>query len=197
MNRDWVSKTPDGILTFIQSHLPIIAEADIFTTAHRHSKWGDFRSFRNGQRPIITVNGNLNPWAFTLTLLHEIAHLQVHIEYGHTVRPHGKEWKRTLRKYLVDLLDAQLLPPVLEPVVSKHLINPKATLAGDPELRKVLGAFDNRTILYLDDLSAGQMFRVRGRTFKKGAKRRTRHVCTDLSSDRKYLVHGLTEVELL
>jgi len=39
----------------------------------RQTKHGDFRTFANG-RTQITVNNNLNPHQFLLTLIHEIAH---------------------------------------------------------------------------------------------------------------------------
>lgn len=48
--------------------------------APRKTKLGDFRRPINVQGiPQITINNNLNPYAFLITTLHEIAHLHTYL----------------------------------------------------------------------------------------------------------------------
>lgn len=66
-------------------HLKIVNE--------RKTRHGDYREL-NGA-PQITVNANLNPYRFLITLIHEIAHFLAFKKYGRYIKPHGKEWKYT------------------------------------------------------------------------------------------------------
>ena len=62
-------------------------------TPPRSTKLGDFKADSRTGKMELTVNGNLNPFAFLVTLMHELAHLITHIEHGWNVKPHGTEWK--------------------------------------------------------------------------------------------------------
>ena len=70
---------------------------EIKVTRQRLTKHGDFRLKRNGMS-VITVNNSLNPYRFLITLLHELAHYKVVKQFGHRVKPHGKEWKKSLSR---------------------------------------------------------------------------------------------------
>src|SRR6476660_1185740 len=59
----------------------------------RKSILGDYRHRHGAQTHRISVNGNLNPYAFLITLLHELAHLLTFEKWGNKVSAHGKEWK--------------------------------------------------------------------------------------------------------
>ena len=67
-------------------------------TKPRKSKLGDFRILING-RGQISVNENLNRYAFLITITHELAHAFVWKRYKTRVMPHGKEWKSTFKRY--------------------------------------------------------------------------------------------------
>ena len=58
----------------------------------RKTKHGDFRVLKTGDCQI-TINSNLNPFRFLITLIHEIAHYKAYKIYKRKIRPHGKEWK--------------------------------------------------------------------------------------------------------
>ena len=62
-------------------------------TSERNSRYGDYTAPRNGQNHLITVNHNLNKYAFLITLVHEVAHLVTYNNHRHRVSPHGGEWK--------------------------------------------------------------------------------------------------------
>ena len=59
----------------------------------RSTRLGDYTSPRNGQNHLITINHNLNKYAFLITLVHEIAHLVTFNQHKDRVNPHGAEWK--------------------------------------------------------------------------------------------------------
>src|SRR5690606_4638092 len=56
----------------------------------RKSKLGDFRVRSTDMLPEITVNGDLNPYSFLITTIHEFAHLKTWKEYQWKVAPHGR-----------------------------------------------------------------------------------------------------------
>ena len=55
----------------------------------RKTKLGDYRQPYRGSSHRISVNGDLNPYSFLITTLHEIAHLLTFVRFGNRVQPHG------------------------------------------------------------------------------------------------------------
>jgi predicted SprT family Zn-dependent metalloprotease len=76
---------------------------------------------------LITVNGDLNPYSFLITTLHEFAHLHTYLKYGTRVAPHGEEWKNCYRKLLLPIIDSKKLPNDIEKVLMNSLISTKAS----------------------------------------------------------------------
>src|SRR5947207_2190446 len=62
-------------------------------TEKRNSILGDYRRPQEGKGHRISVNGDLNKYAFLVTMVHEVAHLTTWLKYFDTVSSHGKEWK--------------------------------------------------------------------------------------------------------
>lgn len=160
----------------------------------RQSKWGDFR-WRAGEMSRISVNRDLSPEAFLITLLHELAHAQVHAwDPGYRL-PHGPEWQRRYR----DLVQPFLQPAVFsEPVrlaLQRSMRQPKASCGADPQLLKALNLQKESQGPTVESLAQGTHFLSgNGRIFRKGAKRRTRIECVEISTGRTFAVHPLMEV---
>jgi hypothetical protein len=174
----------------LKGHLAIIKVVN-----GRLTKLGDFRPVPKGETPTITLNNNLNPYAFLVTFLHEWAHLLVYEQYYTTVRPHGKEWKNYFKMVMVPILEIDELPKEFKAVLYKHIKNPKASSLADPVLAKYLKQHDEKTAIHLEDLPANSLFVLQnGLILKKGIKRRTRYLCVDPKSKRQYTVHALAEV---
>lgn len=153
-----------------------------------------------GEPHQITVNGDLPPSHFLLTLVHEIAHMKTHVEYGVKVNPHGSEWQQTFQKCMYPILDAGIYEPEMEAEIRRYLSKPKASCSADTRLLRALrqDKISTNDTLHLEDLPENSIFILPGRApMKKGKKRRTRFLCEELGTHRTFAVHPLAEVELL
>src|SRR5690625_1659548 len=88
----------------------------------RDSRHGDYKRLSNGQHQI-TINANLNPYKFLITLVHELAHLVAFSHYGRRIKPHGKEWKNTFKQMMLPLLREEIFPKELLPLLFRHFEN--------------------------------------------------------------------------
>ncbi len=79
----------------------------------RSSVLGDYRRPIHSKHHRISVNGNLNKYAFLITLLHELAHLITFEKYGHRVLAHGKEWKHIYGQILASFLEKKYFQKIL------------------------------------------------------------------------------------
>jgi hypothetical protein len=75
----------------------------------RRTKLGDFRA-EPGKGLTITVNSDLNPYAFLITYLHEVAHLLVYQRSRRFGQPHGPIWKKTFREVMQPVLHESVFP---------------------------------------------------------------------------------------
>lgn len=163
----------------------------------RKTKLGDFRHPDKNDKPQITINGNLNKYAFLITTIHEFAHLVAFQEYGKQIAPHGKEWKATYRKLLLPVVESKQLPQRLEAALKTSLSNTKASSCTDQQLYRVLLTFDSPKDNHvpLEQLDKNSIFALNGKLFRKGNLRRTRYHCQELSTKRNYLINALALVE--
>lgn len=162
----------------------------------RYSRHGDFRKYFDGSQQI-SINSNLSPLRFLITLIHEISHLVAFEQYGTNIKPHGIEWKETYRKLMNPFLNSSIFPEILLPVLKKHFLNPKASSDSDMDLVLALNKFENDNKLYVFKIPEGEYFKIfNGRVFKKGTKLRKRFICEEKLTGRKYLFNPLAEVKL-
>lgn len=165
----------------------------------RRTRLGDFTR-RPHQRPRITVNVNLNPYSFLITYLHEVAHHVVYATYAtKRVAPHGKEWKTAFRNLLVPVLHETFFPEDILIPLRRYAQNPMASTGSDQALVQALARYDNRepdlnkkTLMHLKE---GENFVFQKREFIRGPLRRTRVLCVEKSSNRRYTIpaHALVE----
>lgn len=165
-------------------------------TKPRKTKLGDFRAERQGLHKI-TVNGNLNPYSFLITTIHEFAHLITYNNHGGSVKPHGKEWQLTYSKLLYPVVEAGHLPTDISLAIERSLINVKASSCTDQHLYRVLLQYDppKEGLCRLEELERDTIFELNGKAYSKGNLRRTRYVCTSTSNKRKYLISALAHVK--
>ena len=168
----------------------------------RRSKLGDYRPPINQPYHKISVNHDLNQYAFLITFIHEVAHLLVYKRYKTKITsPHGIEWKREYGSLLQKFIEMGAFPEDVKGQIAKSIVNTKASTSAEIELTRVLRKYDkNRVegVTHLEELSEGSTFVIKtGRRFKKGARRRVRYLCQNIDNKRWYLFHPLTEVKLL
>ncbi len=161
---------------------------------HRHSKSGDFRPAHNGNPARITVNGDLNPSAFLITLIHELAHHTV--QKKNRSRPHGTEWKSRFREMMQPFLTSSVFTTEVLTALQIYLKNPLASTSADQNLSRALKSREeNNGQVHLEDLSPDAVFRIHnGKTFCKKEKLRKRYRCICLQNQRIYLISPLVPV---
>lgn len=177
---------------------------DLRVVRPRRTKLGDHRPPRGpARRHRITVNADLNPWAFLTTLLHEAAHAvtwERHAARRRRLRPHGPEWKREFAAVLAPVVEAGVFPDDVAAAVTRSLANPAAATCSDRHLVLALARHDRASdrLVRVEDLDEGAWFRVDGRhAFRAGRLVRTRRKCFQAGTGQEYRVHGLLLVEPL
>jgi hypothetical protein len=166
-------------------------------TKPRLTKLGDFMPGTGNGPNKISINGDLNPFQFLWTLIHELAHLHTWNEYGRSVDPHGKEWRLKFKELMQPFLDGQIFTPKVTKKLRSHLQSAAASTCSDPELYKLLSSFDAQKKSYVDEVDQGEPFILKGgRMFIKGKKLRKRFECIDMSNGKTYLIHGHAEIEM-
>lgn len=162
----------------------------------RRTKFGDFRPKHHQKPARITINNDLNKYHFLITLVHEIAHAAVWEKHSRKARPHGLEWQEMYKSKMSVIMELEIFPQELIPTLHSHMQNVKASTCSDAKLYRSLKEFDKPDgYVFLSELKEKCIFKVRGgKQFIKGQKRRTRYLCTEVSSKRNYLVSGHAEV---
>lgn len=179
--------------------MPLIHQykVQLTITRERQTKLGDYRhAFRNkGHR--ISVNSNLNRYAFLITLLHELAHLLAFEAYGNRIPPHGTEWKKLYAGLLKDFLQQQLFPTDVADELQAILHNPAASSCAEDSLLRVLRRYDARQtgVKTVEEIAPGHMFVMTGgRRFTRLEKLRKRIKCQEEATGRFYLFSPVYEV---
>lgn len=168
-------------------------------TPPRATKLGDFTADPRGKKHTITVNGNLNKYAFLITLMHELAHLITYTKHKDKVKPHGHEWKSDFKQTLGPFLRRNVFPEDVAHAVKNYLANPGAATCSDIHLSKVLARYDKNShpaVKLLDDLPRNARFAYGKdrRVFIKGDRIRTRYRCVEEKTRHEYLFSPLVKI---
>ena len=168
-------------------------------TTNRKTKLGDFRT--DGKQLLqVTVNYNLHPCQFLITYLHEVAHVITWKQYGRKAQAHGQEWKRNFSQLLAPILNLNCFPEdVLQPLKA-YATNPSATLSSAPSLCLALQKYStglSPEATPLLQLKAGDTFTFQNIQYKHLGKRRTRILCEQLATGKKYLIPQIAAVEVV
>lgn len=174
-------------------HLKIVNE--------RVTRHGDYTRGLDGKH-LITINSNLNPYRFLMTLIHEIAHLVAFQKYGRHIKPHGVEWKQTFRLLMLPFLRPEVFPDRLLPLLANHFRNPSASSDTDERLSIAMKMYDpvdkssNRCFVY--EIPLGSHFKTyNGKVFKRGPLRVKRFECLEIATGRLFVFKANAEVEMM
>ncbi len=185
----------EGVLFYLQHH-----KVHLTISRKRQSILGDYRHAHSDKNHRISVNGDLNKFAFLITLLHELAHLFTYDKFGHRVQAHGKEWKNEFSKILAKFLLQKVFPADIEKALLNTLQNPAASSCGDEKLLRVLHNYDEKEtgVHLIEQLPEAALFSIKGgRIFKKGEKIRKRFKCVEVKTGKYYLFSAVYEVKAL
>lgn len=167
-------------------------------TKSRNSKYGDYRPPQGGKGHRISINHDLNKYAFLLTFTHEVAHLVTYNKHRFRIDPHGKEWKQEFKRLMTPFLKDAVFPKDLVIAINQYLNNPAASSCSDLDLMRALGKYDKRDEQWklLEEIALNTPFRIRsGRQFIKGELLNKNFCCTCVKSKHQYVINPLTEVQ--
>ena len=167
-------------------------------TRERKSVLGDYRHATHFKTHRISINGNLNQYAFLITLIHELAHLVTFLQHGNRVQSHGKEWKQLYAVLLKSFLQLEIFPADIQQTLVKSLHDLPATSCADENLMRVLKKYDQKEngLVLVEQVQEGKLFDIgKGQLFKKGKKLRKRYQCTESKTGKLYLFSPGYEVK--
>ena len=187
------SKSLDICVDWIVEH-----KISLRITKSRNSKYGDYRPPMDGKGHRISINHDLNKYAFLLTFTHEVAHLIAFTKFRFRIDPHGREWKMEFKKLMYPLLKSDIFPKDLVVAINGYMNNPAASSCTDMLLTRTIAKYDKRDAHWklLEEIALHTPFRIRsGREFIKGELLHKNFCCTCLKSKHKYIINPLTEVQ--
>ena len=127
---------PEGSFDAVVEYL-LHYKVQLTITKERKSVLGDYRNSHANENHRISVNGNLNKYAFLVTLLHELAHLFTYERFGHRVSAHGQEWKNEFSKILAEFLLKKvfLYCPLTHPLLNVQILFGWAHISSADQLK--------------------------------------------------------------
>jgi len=185
--------TYEPVLSYLRQY-----KVHLTVARERKSVLGDYRHSTHHANHRISVNGNLNPYSFLITLLHELAHLLTFEQFGNHVLSHGREWKAIYVNILAQFLQHQVFPGDIETELLRSLKNPAATTCAEDGLLRVLRKYDSKESdnRLVEEIETNKLFRTHdGRVFKKEGKLRKRFKCIEIKTGRVYLFSPVYEVQ--
>lgn len=185
---------------------PVIAkwidyfQCEFKVSRNRGTKFGDYRSPFDGKGHRISVNFDLNSYAFLVTTVHEFAHLYTFNQHQHKAKPHGIEWKSNFKRMMKPFFELEIFPADIKQVISNYLDNPAASSCSDLTLFRALKKYDVKeaSVVLVEKIPANALFKWKdGRVFRREERLRKRYRCVEVSTNRVYLFNPVAEVELV
>lgn len=187
--------TYEAILNYLH-----VYHVHLTVARERKSILGDYRHRTHGKNHRISVNGNLNSYAFLITLLHELAHLLTFEKFGNRVQSHGREWKIIFGQLLAQFIEQNIFPSDIKTALLQSLHNPAASSCADETLLRTLKCYDEKKsdLIFVENMAVGSLFKTGdGKIFRKGEKIRKRFRCEEVKTKRIYLFSPVYEAEVL
>lgn len=166
-------------------------------TKDRQTKLGDYTfDPRTGQHTI-SVNQGLNPYAFLVTYIHEVAHLVTQLRHGINVKPHGMEWQSAFKEVLFPIATLEVFPEDILRALFEHMKQPAASSCSDIELQKVLHRYDKDAddYIFVEELLVEHTFLIKNEVYQILEKSKTKAICLNVSNRKKYFVSNAMRVK--
>ncbi len=193
-------------LSTLRSHLPPAACPIVEHWLRQHpvavriartrtTKLGDYRVASGTKPHRISVNRDLNPFAFLVVLVHEIAHYHTFLKFRRH-QPHGQEWKAEYKQAMRPFMSPVVFPDDVLRALERHLVDAPSSSCTDHELMRILRRYDAEPKPFLEELRESTIFRFNRKLFVKGNELRTRYRCRCLNDRRIYLIDRMAEVHV-
>jgi Zn-dependent peptidase ImmA (M78 family) len=179
-------KIPQGSLEYVKT---LLENENILIKLknNRKTKHGDF-SVKKDFSLEITINSDMNPFRFLITLLHEISHFFVYQDFGFKTKPHGFQWKTKFKELLIPVINNKVFPDEILSPLAKYAINPKASTDTDLDLSIALNKYNVSVSTYVLDLKQGDKFEASNKKkYLVIGKRTKRYECMEIDSKKIYL----------
>lgn len=162
----------------------------------RATKLGDYRNASGNMPHRVSVNNDLNRYAFLVTLIHEFAHYTTVARTRRWKDPHGRAWKEDYHRLMRPFMSRAVFPADVLQAMEHHLNDAPASSCTDQQLMRVLRKYDSEPRPMLEELPDRTVFRFNDRIFVKGPQLRKRYRCHCLNDRRIYLIDPLAEVHV-
>lgn len=185
---------------------PVIAkwidyfQCEFKVSRNRETKFGDYRSPFAGKGHRISVNFDLNIYAFLVTTVHEFAHLYTWNQHQHKVKPHGAAWKSNFKWMMKPFFELEIFPVDIKQIIQNYLDNPAASSCSDLTLFRALKKYDVKeaSVISVEKIPANALFKWKdGRVFRREERLRKRYRCVEVKTNKVYLFNPVAEVELV
>ncbi|MEY2587094.1 MAG: hypothetical protein RLY11_943 [Bacteroidota bacterium] len=187
---------PQGTFELVEPFL-LHYKVHLTITKSRATVLGDYRNAIEGKAHRISVNGNLNQYAFLITLLHELAHLITYVRFGKKVASHGREWKNQFSDLLKHFIQSNIFPQDIRLQIAASMKSPAASSCADDALMRVLRKYDavKENHFLVEEIEQGRCFQTKnGKVYKREEKIRKRIKATEVDTGRVYLFSPIYEV---
>lgn len=187
---------PQGTFELVEPFL-LHYKVHLTITKSRATVLGDYRNAIEGKAHRISVNGNLNQYAFLITLLHELAHLITYVRFGNKVASHGTEWKDQFSDLLKHFIQSNIFPQDIRLQIAASMKSPAASSCADDALMRVLRKYDavKENHLLVEEIEQGRCFQTKnGKVYKREEKIRKRIRAIEVDTGRVYLFSPIYEV---
>lgn len=178
------------VVLWLQRH-PVVVRV----SPSRRTKLGDYRVGNRRQPHRISVNNDLNKYAFLTVLVHEFAHYTTFQRFPRH-DPHGREWKAEYKRLMRPFLAPGIFPSDLLHALDHHLTDAPSSSCTDHGLMRVLRRYDPDPLPFLEELRESTVFRFQRKLFVKGALMRKRYKCKCLNDRRLYFIDATAEVQV-
>ncbi|MDD3691118.1 MAG: hypothetical protein PHO77_03435 [Bacteroidales bacterium] len=204
-----VKQTKEDIKHILSSYIPekaLDAIADIII-AHRVSVeitrtrkrvHGTYQRPTLQQTHRITINHELNPYLFLITLLHEFAHMYAWV-YKKSLQ-HNDIWKKYFAELLLQFIDKEVFPEDVKTALMKHIPRISSSDFLDIVLTRTLLAYNkpcekDQDLVFLTDLPQDTHFVYNRSLFIKQQKLRKYYLCKEVKTNRMFKYHPLAKVK--
>jgi SprT protein len=180
---------PEGAFDLVGKWLQV-KDLQIKISSRKGHRLGSYQRDPAGNQKIL-INRNQDCYSFLITLVHEIAHMQVRMGTRKKIQPHGTEWKLTFGRLLSETAQLPSLPSDVRGMMLEMANAPMSRQYARVGSGKVLLRYNSKPEFghLLADLSEGERFATPdGKIYTRGIKLRTRYKCRREGTSAWYLV---------